>query len=108
MTRLSRIGQDVLAVALGLAGVVCLGWLPARGASVSITPSSLTNDFRGTLALNITGLATGASVAVEQYMDANGNGVIEPAQDALVRAFTVRDGGVPLIGGVRNLNVPGD
>ena len=80
----------------------------AQGASFTLTPSSITNDFQGTIVFNVTGLSSGETVTVEEYMDVNGNGAIDFGQELLVRSFTVTDGQAASIGGVRNLNVPGD
>ena len=38
----------------------------------------------------------------------NGNGLVDLATDNVFRSFTITDGQLPIIGGVRNLNVPGD
>src|SRR5260221_52169 len=103
MKRVCCITKYVLGLAL-----VCLCSLRAHCASVVISPSSITNDFKGTIVLSITGLPSGGTVAVEEYLDANGNGTVDSPQEALVRAFTVTDGQVTSIGGVRDLDVPGD
>ena len=56
----------------------------------------------------MTGLGSaGATVIIERYVDANGNGIID-AGEFLVERFTVTDGQVSTIGGVRNTHVPGD
>jgi hypothetical protein len=67
----------------------------------------ITNDYVGKIVLTISNVAPGQKVLVQRYADFNGNGSVDP-QDWLVQAFPVRDGAVPLIGGVRNINVPGD
>jgi len=77
------------------------------GPALTITPSAVTNDFVGTVSLHVTGLTTGETIRVEKFFDVNGNGIIDPGE-ILVESFTVTDGQVPLIGGVRNSNVPGD
>jgi len=74
---------------------------------LTITPPAVTNDFVGTVSLHITGLTSGETIRVEKFFDANGNGIIDSGE-ILVESFTVTDGQVPLIGGVRNSNVPGD
>jgi hypothetical protein len=58
--------------------------------------------------LTITGLSPGMTVRVERISDINGNGIVDAATDTVFRTFTVTDGQLPIIGGVRNLNVPGD
>ncbi len=73
----------------------------------TITPNAVTNDFRGTISLTVTGLVAGSSVVIEQYADLNGNGAIDSG-DLLVLHLTVTDGQVPLVAGIRNPNVLGD
>jgi hypothetical protein len=101
-----KLTNKIIAIALCLlpAGLVSS---TLAGPALTITPSAVTNDYVGTVSLHITGLTTGETVRVEKFFDANGNGVIDPGE-LLVESFTVTDGQVPLIGGVRNSNVPGD
>jgi len=73
----------------------------------TISPAAVTNDFRGTISLTVTGLVAGGSVVIEQYADLNGNGVIDSGE-FLVLHLTVTDGQVPLVAGIRNPNVVGD
>ncbi|MFI5398406.1 MAG: carboxypeptidase regulatory-like domain-containing protein [Candidatus Binatia bacterium] len=86
--------------------MVALGSL-ANAASVAISPPRVQNDYGGQITLTITNLNPGQTVAVDRYADLNGNGTIDPGEP-LVQHFTLTDGQVPLIGGQRNLNVPGD
>ena len=79
----------------------------AQTPSLTISPPVITNDYLGKIVLTISNVAPGQKVRVQRYADVNGNGSID-SQDWLVEAFSVRDGSVPLIGGVRNINVPGD
>ena len=106
MKQISWVMKKKLCLALG--GLVCFLSLHAQSASLTITPSAVTNDFRGTIVLNINGLTSGESITVEQYQDVNGNGLIDAGQEWMVRSFTVTDGQASFIGGVRNVNVPGD
>jgi hypothetical protein len=78
-----------------------------RAASLSINPPAVTNDYVGKIALSITGLSSGQAVRVRYFMDLNGNSLVDPAEPA-IRIFKVTDGQMPMIGGVTNLNVPGD
>jgi Carboxypeptidase regulatory-like domain len=89
--------------------LVVSAWLPAvtHAATLSITPASVAANYTGTIALDITGLASGQTVLVETFLDINGNGTID-AGDMLVQSFQVTDGQALSIGGVRNSNVPGD
>jgi hypothetical protein len=73
----------------------------------TVTPSAVSNTFRGTISLQITGLTNTETVVVQKFVDLNTNGVIDGA-DTLVQQFTLQDGVISVIGGVTNLNVPGD
>src|SRR5438067_6554326 len=75
---------------------------------LTVSPASITNDYAGKVTLTITGLSAGKTVRVERFSDINSNGVVDAATDSVFRSFTVTDGQLPIIGGVRNLNVPGD
>ncbi|MDB6112643.1 MAG: hypothetical protein JWR69_4393 [Pedosphaera sp.] len=75
---------------------------------LSISPAIITNDYSGNVTLTITGLTNNQPVQAKRFYDLNGNGTIDAGQDFVVQAFTVTDGQLPKIGGVRNLNVPGD
>ncbi len=83
----------------------------ARGAvGISVSPSVISNDYRGVITLNITGLNVGQSVRVEKFADFNQNGVFDPGiGEALFQSFVLTDGvGSPVFAGVTNVNVPGD
>src|SRR4051812_44500211 len=89
---------------------LCVLWMvPVAEAAVALTisPSTISNDFAGQITFNITGLSAGKTVRLEKFADLNLNGTIDPG-DQLIESFTVTDGVLPLIGGVRNLNVVGD
>lgn len=76
--------------------------------SVSVDPSSIASDFAGKISLTVAGVAVGKTVLVERFVDVNGNGTVDPSQDVLILSVKVTDGRTPIIGGVRNANVPGD
>ncbi|MDB6018751.1 MAG: regulator of chromosome condensation [Pedosphaera sp.] len=75
--------------------------------SLTVTPAAFTNDYVGTVSLSITGLVAGSTIRIERFFDANSNGIVDVG-DLMSQSYTVTDGQVPLIGGVRNINVPGD
>ncbi|MBI5383238.1 MAG: putative Ig domain-containing protein [Verrucomicrobia bacterium] len=88
-------------------GVFVLCSVATPGAILTITPSAVTNDFSGKITLTIAGLSPGESAKVEKFSDVNTNGYLDAA-DLLVASYLLTDGRVPRLGGVRNLNVPGD
>jgi hypothetical protein len=79
----------------------------ARPASLSVTPGSISNTYSGQITVQVTGLTNGETVLLERFDDANGNGVID-TNEWLVGSFTITDGQVTTVGGVRDINVPGD
>ncbi len=71
-------------------------------------PASLASNTTTPAVLQITGLGQAAAAAVvERFVDANGNGAVD-AGEFLAETFTVADGVVSSILGVRNTNIPGD
>ena len=76
-------------------------------ATFSVSPSTISNTYPGMITLQVTGLTNGESVVVQKFLDANTNGVID-AGDLLVQQFNLTDGANSVIGGVTNINVPGD
>jgi hypothetical protein len=102
-TGLVRCKAGFLGLLLGLSTTSVF----AAAIGFSISPSVFTNNYVGKINLSITNLTTGMTVNVEVFADLNSNGIID-AGDLPIGSFQVTDGQVPLISGVRNLNVPGD
>ena len=96
----SRFYSVFLGINLGLAGL-------AHGATLSVSPSTISNTYNGYITLTIGGLTNGETVVIEKFADANTNGVID-AGDFLLQSFRLTDGVSSTIGGVTNINVPGD
>jgi len=94
--------------------VLVVGWLTvacsaAHAVNLTISPSSVRNDYVGPITFTVTGLALGQSVQIDRFADLNGNGSVdvgEPLTEG--SSFTLTDGQMSLIDGVRNLNIPGD
>jgi hypothetical protein len=89
-----------------------LGLLLCHTASAAVgftvTPSLVSNTYSGPITLQVTGLTSGDSVVVQKFLRASTNGVIA-AGDLLWQQFNVTDGQAGMvIGGVTNINVPGD
>lgn len=107
--RLAGACHRLLFAFLPFAGAVMLPLTcNAIAASLSLSQSSIANNYAGALTLTINGLdSAGESVVIKEYLDVNGSGTID-AGDLLIRQYTVRDGQVARIGGQQNLNVPGD
>jgi hypothetical protein len=91
-----------------LVSLACLAlpaWLDA--ADLSVTPSSASSTFSGSVDVTISGLTNGETVLLEKFQDRDGNGLADPS-DPLVASYTLTDGQVTSIAGVRNRNIPGD
>src|SRR5665213_109515 len=91
-----------LAVLLG-ADNACLG-----AVNFTVTPAAISNTYIGPITMLISNIPTGDTVVVQKFGDVNANGVID-AGDLLVQQFNLTDGQAGMvIGGVTNINVPGD
>ena len=80
---------------------------PGWSATLTVTPSAISNTYSGMIAVDIGGLATGETVALQHYLDLNGNGVLD-STDWLLQQVQLTDGAVPLIGGATNYSAPYD
>lgn len=105
MRGLLRVSPTTVALVIGIGLVLAHGTV--RGATVTVTPSAISNYFRGYLTLQITGLTNGESVFVERVADLNTNGLAD-SYEPVLEAFWVTDGRATVIAGITNLNVPGD
>ncbi len=92
----------ILALCLGLTN-------PAKSAvTFTVTPSTVSNTYPGTISLSIAGFTNSAeTVVVQKFLDVNGNGIID-STDLLVQQFSLTVGKNSVIDGVTNYNVPGD
>jgi len=95
-----------LILTLALAAAVFAACV-TRAATLTNTPSAVSNTYAGIITLQIGGLTNGETVVVEKFYDLNTNGVVD-AGDMLGQSFRLTDGQVSTIGGVTNLNVPSD
>ena len=86
--------------------LLCAGTAVAE-VGATLTPDTTTSVATSPVVLQVTGLATGGSVMVERFVDANANGTVD-AGEVLAERFGVTDGQVTSIGGVRNPHIPGD
>src|SRR2546421_36084 len=83
------------------------GLKQTRAATLSVTPSVISNTYPGVITLNIGGLTNHETVSVQKWLDLNANGSID-AGEPMVDAFKISDGGAMIISGLTNLNVPFD
>ena len=106
----NRMKAKTLSSCILLLAVVACQQLESTAAAVafSVTPSTVSNTYNGTITLQVTGLTNGETIVVQKFLDANTNGVVD-ASDWLVQQFSLTDGQVGMsIGGIVNSNVPGD
>ena len=57
----------------------------------TITPTTVSNTYNGTITLQIVGLTNKETVVVQKFLDLNTNGVIDGG-DWMVQQFTLQDG----------------
>jgi len=89
---------------------VCFGVtvvLASQAATLVVNPSVVSNTYLGPILLSIGGLTNGEQVAIQHYLDLNGNGSPDSGEP-MIDAFRIRDGGAYVIGGVTNRSVPWD
>ena len=77
-------------------------------ATLTISPAVITNDFVGPISVTVSNVVPGQKIFLERYMDVNGDGVIDFAQEPLQLRVGIIDGNAPFIGGVRNIAALGD
>jgi hypothetical protein len=103
-TKLMKIAIQHLLAGLLLAASA----VRAAPLSITVSPTTITNNYVGTIQLSISNLSSaGVTVRVDRFLDVNSNGIVD-ANKWAGQAFYVTDGQEPIIGGVRNSNVPGD
>lgn len=96
-----------------LAAALILSQWPVMTFAVIFTnsPSAISNNYTGTITLQITGLTNTETVVVQKFLDLNTNGLVDPS-DYLVQQFKLTDGQASLFTNgttvVTNMNVPGD
>ena len=91
-----------------LAPFDCCVARPAHAAvTLTVSPSSTSNNYAGFITLQIGGLTTGQSVVVQRFLDLNTNGVIDPGEP-MIDMFPLTDGQASIIGGATNYSVPYD
>jgi hypothetical protein len=83
----------------------------SQAATLTVTPSSISNTYTGTITLQVGGIASGETVVIQKFLDANTNGVVDVG-DGLSQQFRLTDGQATVFHdgatSVTNLNVPGD
>src|SRR5512140_3146338 len=97
LKQLSLVAAAIFSAALNLGAAV----------GFSLSPSSVSNTYGGDITLNISGLNSGETVVLQEFIDVNTNGVID-AGDWLAQQRRLTDGQASLIGGATNINVAGD
>ncbi len=81
--------------------------IAAAAATLTLSPTTVSNTYTGTITLNVGGLTNGEQVLIQKYLDLNANGVVDPGEP-LADSFKLTDGAAVVIGGVTNINVPFD
>ena len=96
----------LLLVVAALSGV---GSFTLSAATLTVSPSVVSNTYPGVITLQIGGLTNGEQVIIQKWLDGNANGSID-ASEPVIDIFKITDNNITsaLIGGITNLNVPFD
>ena len=78
--------------------------LSVHSATFTLTPTVVSNEYPGLLLFQMSGLPSGDTVLVQQFWDANSNGVVDPGE-LCVRSELVTDGQARLFNGATNINL---
>ena len=62
----------------------------SSGATLTVTPSAISNTYSGVITLNITGVTNGEKVEIQTYLDLNANGSIDPGEP-MMDAFKIAE-----------------
>jgi len=82
--------------------------LAKPAATLSISPSVISNTYTGVITLQISNILSGDEVQVNKYIDFDGSGVLQ-TNDLLVDSFKITDNGTDgIYGSITNVNVPVD
>ena len=77
--------------------------------TLTVSPAITSNTYTGVITLNITGLTNGEQVAIQEFMDLNANGSVDPGEPMMdAGKITDNDPSTAIIGGVTNINIPID
>ena len=83
----------------------------AKAASLTLTPSAISNTYSGIVSMNITGVTAGQNVYVEKFLSLDGGTNVD-SSSSLVQMFGLTDGQASVFTNgatvVTNFNVPGD
>jgi len=94
----------------GIAALMCAGAaLAVPPVTLTVNPSIVSNTYPGVITLTITGLTNTEKVAVQRWVDLNGNSAID-AGEPMMDSFKImdNDNSSAIIGGITNVNVPID
>ncbi|MEW6160800.1 MAG: carboxypeptidase-like regulatory domain-containing protein, partial [Verrucomicrobiota bacterium] len=94
------------------AALISCSWINTQpllaAPAFEVNPTSISADFQGNVLFQVSGIPQGQSVRLEKFADTNGNGTVDPEDPLMAALPLITDGQLPRIGGVRNLNLPGD
>jgi len=95
-----------------VSAVLAVIWLDdstSLAATLTVTPSAISNTYSGVITLNITGLTNQETVTIQEWLDLNANGSIDPGEPMMDAGnITDNDPSKAVIGGITNINVPID
>ena len=76
---------------------------------LTVSPAVTSNTYPGLITLTITGLTNHETVTVQEWLDLNANGTIDPGEPMMdAGKITDNDPSKAIIGGITNINIPID
>jgi hypothetical protein len=77
--------------------------------TLTVSPAVTSNTFPGPITLTITGLTNLETVTIQEWLDLNANGSIDPGEPMMdAGKITDNDPSKAIIGGITNINIPID
>lgn len=78
-----------------------------QGATLTVTPSIISNTYSSNITFQITGLTNGEMVVLDRFADFNTNGVVDTGE-LIQQSFRLADGQANVFSGVTNMNAVAD
>ncbi|MDR3456624.1 MAG: carboxypeptidase regulatory-like domain-containing protein [Verrucomicrobiae bacterium] len=103
----TRFARFLPAITVFSLSVLLIGGFNLSAATLTVSPSVISNTYPGNITLTIGGLTNSQPVTVQKWLDLNANGAID-AGEPMMDAFNIAESGAMVISGITNICVPFD